>query len=82
MLCVDYYRLLFVFFYACLSVGHAVNEIEELRQKISRIRGFQNGTKFSSLIEGPCYTSPPRLVNFGAGSPLMGRQNTGGCKKL
>lgn len=42
--------------------------------------GFQNGTKFGSLI-GPCCTPVPRLVNFGSGVPL-GRQNIEGCKKF
>jgi len=34
----------------CLSVGHAVSEIDELWQEISR-GGFQKGTKFGSLIK-------------------------------
>jgi len=39
----------------------------------------QKWTKFGRLIEGLCYTSPPRLVNFGPRGPLE-RQNSEGVK--
>jgi len=50
MVCGDY--IVYCFLSACLSVGHAVHEIDELWQQTSRRGVVGSGTKFGSVIDG------------------------------
>jgi len=75
MICAD---TLYCFFFVCQYVGHrhAVIEIDELSLAADiSYRGSRNRTKFGSLKEGPCYTSPPRLVKIDPTGPVR-RQNS------
>jgi len=56
-------------------VGHAVNEISEVRQQISRRQSVSTGRYLAHLYIAPCCTSFPKLVKVGPRGPL-GRQNS------
>ena len=64
-----------------LSVDHTVSEVDELWQHLVD-RLSEGDNIWQQLIEGPCYTSPPRLVNVGPREVPVERQNSEGCKKF
>ena len=60
-------------------VGHTINKIDEIWQRISRRRVFRTRRNLAHPYRGPCCTTGPRLVNCGAESPPE-VQNTEGVK--
>jgi len=71
------YHLLFL---RVSVISHAVNKIDELWQHISH-KGFQNGTKFGSLIEGALLYITTHIGELWSRGSL-GCQNNEGYKKF
>jgi len=65
-------------FLSVTSVGHAVNEINKVRQQIHVFLEGRLSELSELVVRAFPYIIAARLVNFWLRSPL-GRQNTEGC---